>query len=120
MTEDELEDELLKKVRDLAAMYDWKCYHTHNSERSEPGWPDLVLTKKDRGTLFVELKSENGRLTKAQEFWLMQLSDSGYETHVWKPRHVNAVAWRLGPRGHRYDDVEDADLVASMCEVHRG
>lgn len=48
------------------------------------GFPDLVLVGNDR-ILFVELKSQRGRLTADQERWRDQLVAAGGEWHLWKP-----------------------------------
>ena len=67
-----------------ARLKGWLCYHTHDSRRSEPGFPDLVLVKGTR-VIFAELKSKTGKTTKEQEQWLRALS--GVET-------VDACLWR--------------------------
>jgi hypothetical protein len=49
-------------------------YHTHDSRRSQAGFPDLVAIRRDPDgvTLFVgELKRENGRITAEQSAWLI-------------------------------------------------
>ena len=56
------EREFMEAVRHLARMTGWRCYHTHDSRRSEPGFPDLVLVRGGKA-LFVELKTAHGRLT---------------------------------------------------------
>jgi len=77
------EKELLQAVRDLARLRNWLVYHTHDSRRSEPGFPDLVLVK-DR-VLFVELKSERGKPTPAQNEWHVALWQAGATLFVWRP-----------------------------------
>lgn len=61
-------------------------YHTHRSDRSEPGFPDLTLAKPGR-LIFAELKRQTGRVSTYQAWWLNELSLSvrGVETYVWRP-----------------------------------
>jgi len=78
------EDELLQTVRDMAATLGWRTYHTHDSRRSETGWPDLVMVR-DRRLLVRELKSMRGRVTPAQDTWLTELALAGVDAGVWTP-----------------------------------
>lgn len=91
------EKELLEQVRTLARMCGWLCYHTYRSVRSEPGFPDLTLVR-GRRLLFVELKSEKGRVTEAQQQWLDALGQTGVETYVWRPRDLDEIGRVLSPR----------------------
>jgi VRR-NUC domain-containing protein len=76
----------LDRVRHTAQLYGWRTYHTHDSRRSEPGFPDLVLTRPGQ-VIFAELKSDTGRLTLAQAEWLKLLAQCpGVQAHVWRPR----------------------------------
>lgn len=69
----------------LATWTGWRSYHTHDSRRSNPGFPDLVLVRDGR-LLFVELKSERGTLNPAQRVWLAELRRCpGVEAYVWRP-----------------------------------
>lgn len=81
-------------------MYGWSMqYHTHNSQRSDPGWPDEVLCHPGKGrALFVELKTEKGRLTQPQKNWLEHLARCGLETAVWRPSDINHIVQVLGPQ----------------------
>lgn len=90
------EDQLLQAVRDLARLNGFATYHTHRSDRSEPGFPDLVLVRPPL-ILFRELKSERGRLTDPQREWLRQLRESGQDVGVWRPSDLRggAVAAQL-------------------------
>jgi len=78
------EDELLATVRDMAETLGWHTYHTHDSRRSETGWPDLVMVR-DRRLLIRELKSMRGRVTPAQDTWLTELALAGVDAGVWRP-----------------------------------
>ena len=94
------EDQFLQQVRDLAKLTGWKTYHTHNSQRSEPGWPDLVLASSaQRRTLFIELKAADGKVSEPQQMWLDLLAASGLETGVWRPADLPAIRAIL--RGRR-------------------
>jgi len=76
----------------------WLVYHTHDSRRSAPGFPDLVLTN-GRRTLFAELKTNSGKVTVAQMQWLTHLGHSGQAVHVWRPRHKEMILRCLSKLG---------------------
>ena len=93
------EDEWLALVRLMALTAGWLTYHTHRSERSEPGWPDLVLAKRQR-VAFVELKTDarTSKVTKAQAEWLDALALAGQLCAVWRPAMRAEVGIYLGRR----------------------
>lgn len=78
------ERDLLDAVRDACCWSGLLCYHTHDSRRSERGFPDVVIVGT-RGLLFRELKSERGRLTAEQRQWLDRLNQAGADAAVWRP-----------------------------------
>jgi hypothetical protein len=78
---------LLNQVRALAHALGWLAYHTHRSDRSEPGYPDLTLVKGGR-LIFAELKTERGKTTGPQELWLQALTQAGAEVHLWRPTRL--------------------------------
>ena len=79
------ERELMEQVRQLADIHGWLTYHTFDSRRSTKGFPDLVLTRPPR-VIFVELKTQNGRLLEAQKYWLGELAQCpGVESYIWRP-----------------------------------
>ena len=62
----------------------WRCYHTYDSRRSEPGFPDLVCVRPGR-LVFAELKTTHGRVTEAQSEWLDALRQTGQaEVYLWR------------------------------------
>lgn len=50
------------------------------------GFPDLVLTQAEGGTVFRELKRDATKLDADQEAWGKALTDSGADWAVWRPR----------------------------------
>jgi len=92
------EKELDAMIRDAATMLDWKRYHTHRSDRSPAGFPDLVLAHPAGGVIFAELKSDRGRLTPAQQEWADVLAAAGAEVWVVYPKDLEAFVNRLARR----------------------
>jgi hypothetical protein len=78
------EAQLLAAVRDLCKLRGCMTYHTHRSDRSEPGFPDLVILTRT-SVLYRELKTAKGRPTPAQTAWLDRLSALGADAAVWRP-----------------------------------
>lgn len=75
---------LQQKVEEMAARLGWRGYHTHDSRRSDAGFPDLVLLR--RGVHVVrELKTERGRVTPQQQAWLDDYQQAGVDACVWRP-----------------------------------
>jgi hypothetical protein len=66
------ETRLQLQVIELANRLGFRAYHTHDSRRSEPGFPDLVLVKPPR-VVFVELKVGRKQLTDSQKAWMFDL-----------------------------------------------
>jgi hypothetical protein len=84
------EQELMTAVLDLCRWTGWFAYHTHDSRRSQPGFPDLVLVERSTGrTIYAELKSATGRLSPAQREWL-ELLGKRNEVAVWRPADWSA------------------------------
>lgn len=66
--EDKLQDGLLKVLKDLG--FDFR-YHTHDSRRSEEGFPDIAAINRDVGILWVaELKGLKTPTKASQLEWL--------------------------------------------------
>lgn len=93
-----LESDLQTAVIDLAHLLGWRVAHFRSVpvkhgdrvvyetpvQADGAGFPDLVLTR-DR-VLFIELKSDRGRLSTPQMDWMFALSHAGAETHIFYPK----------------------------------
>lgn len=88
------EKAFLAGVLKIARWKHWRVYHTHDSRRSEPGFPDLVLVRAGE-LIFAELKTDEGKVTPAQREWLQALSSTGAETHIWRPADLEMIQERL-------------------------
>jgi len=87
-------------VIDHAKVSGWLYYHTHDSRRSAPGFPDLVLVRRRMErtrVIFAELKTDKGKLRPEQESWLETLGGDG-------------AAWRGALKGKHYSETESMDV----------
>jgi hypothetical protein len=81
----------LGQVIRLAEVLGWRYYHTHRSDRSVAGFPDLVLVRRPR-VIFAELKAQRTRATDAQLAWLAELRQCNQEVYLWRPEDAEKVA----------------------------
>lgn len=81
MSERQLQDLVVQAAKYLGYL----VYHTYDSRRSAPGFPDLVMVHPAGGMLWRELKATKGRLTPEQEQWLTTLNAAGQDAGVWRP-----------------------------------
>jgi hypothetical protein len=82
MTEKQLQAAVIAAAHSLG----WMVYHTYSSVRSAPGYPDLhMVHTRQRRSLFVELKTQKGKLSPAQQQWILALEDAGCTARVWRP-----------------------------------
>ena len=91
--DDDSEKTFMAEIIKLAKQHGYEAYHTHNSRKSDPGFPDLVLCRPVSATspgrlIFAELKSSTGKLSPDQHRWLSVLEHSlpDVEVYCWRPR----------------------------------
>lgn len=79
------EKAFMGRVIERAKLHGWRVYHTHDSRRSEKGFPDLVLVKNGR-CVFAELKRSRAESPTAEQVaWLADLAACGLPAHLWTP-----------------------------------
>ena len=83
------EKQLQSTILDALGYMGWKTYHTFDSRRSNPGFPDIVAVKGGR-VMAVELKSEKGKIRPEQIEWLDALSITPTETHLVRPSTMDS------------------------------
>ena len=77
------EAQLQAVVLEEAEFNGWEHYHTHDSRRSNKGFPDLVLVRER--VVYAEIKTMKGKLTKEQQHWQDILKYAGQEVYVIRP-----------------------------------
>ena len=73
----------------LARALGWDVYHTHDSRRSQPGYPDLHLWHPVHGQLFRELKTMRGKQSVDQVRVERSLRAAGADVAVWRPADLD-------------------------------
>ena len=87
------ETDFQRTVIEMAEINRWLVYHTHDSRRSAPGFPDLVLAR-DGKLVFAELKTMGNYPSEAQNTWLTELQKAHPHVFVWRPcdwRDIEAI-----------------------------
>jgi hypothetical protein len=91
------EDDFTTQVRLLAEALGWIVYHTHDSRKSAPGFPDLVLVRER--IVFAELKMPGKQATAEQAAWLHTLMRAGAEVYLWVPEQWEEIGQVLARDG---------------------
>ena len=94
MSEKAYQDQIVQ----LAKANNWLVYHTYDSRRSEPGFPDLIMVK-GRRLIAIEVKKEGKKTTPAQDMWISAMN-----------LVVSTSAWVARP-----SDWEDVKLDLEGC-----
>lgn len=96
------EADFQRQVTDLATILGWEWVHFRPARTAHgwatpvsgplgKGWPDLILVKPGR-RIAAELKADKGHAAGDQLVVLNALAAAGFETHVWWPKDIEAIA----------------------------
>ena len=91
------EKEFHAAVIEAATKRGWTHYHTWRSDKSDKGWPDLVLARRGFNyhipgrIIFAELKSETGKMTEDQTEWCALILAARQEYYVWRPSNWSLI-----------------------------
>ena len=99
------EAQFQRQIVDLARLYGWEDFHVRAGRTADSwrvpgsgslaqGWPDLCLVRGNR-LLFIEVKTDAGKLTTHQERVLDVLRLAA-EVHVWRPRDWSFIEAVIG------------------------
>jgi len=88
------EAEFTRQVLALAKLLGWRTFHAR-AARTTKGWrtpvqgdgkgfADIVCVRER--VLWIELKTDTGKLTPEQDAWIKSLRGADQEVHVWRPR----------------------------------
>ena len=80
---DILEYSFQAQIVQLAELSGWKVYHTHDSRRSQEGFPDLILVRRTR-IIAAEVKTRDETTTAEQREWLNAFNWKA-ESVLWRP-----------------------------------
>lgn len=69
------------------------AYHTHDSRKSDEGFPDLVLVKPGVRVIYFECKTDKpgSKPTQKQVDWVRALRSTGAHAWIVRPRNVDFV-----------------------------
>lgn len=91
----ETEESFQRTVVDFAKLHRWLVYHTLTSRGSQPGFPDLVLTRNEV-CIVAELKVGRNKTTATQERWLAAFTACGVPAYRWRPADWSEIQRVLG------------------------
>lgn len=90
----------MRTVIDAARVLGWEVYHTHDSRRSVPGYPDLVLIRRDLQIVAELKRSRREKPTAEQTRWLKLYRGARVPAFLWTPEDWDDITRVLqyGPR----------------------
>jgi len=85
------EDDFQQGRIDLARSVGWRAYHTRDSRRSEPGFPDLIMVR-NHCMIVAECKTDTGQCTDDQANWLEAFDKiKVMRTQLWRPKNQQQI-----------------------------
>lgn len=80
-------------VTDAAEIFGWLWYHSADSRRDNPGFPDLTMVRvvPPYALILAELKTERGRLRAEQCMWATALLRAGVRYYLWRPSNWSEI-----------------------------
>ena len=91
------EDELLTAVTEWLTLRDWVWTHSRRSDKAltmgHQGVPDIIAARRGR-VVFLELKTEKGRLTEEQWAWMNVLTVRGIglsQAEIVRPSNLDDI-----------------------------
>lgn len=85
------ESDLQAVIVETAELAGWLVFHDHDARRNPAGLPDLILVKPPR-VVFLELKTDTGRIRPAQQVWLDALAQCDtIASALIRPEHLETV-----------------------------
>lgn len=104
----ENEADFTRIVISAATERQWLAYHTHDSRRSQAGFPDLVVVHPEHGAIYAELKMPEKYPTPMQRVWLTTLLRAGHRVYLWRPADYRRIVEVLdGARHPGYEAVAE-------------
>ena len=73
------------QVVQLARLHGWWTWHDLDSRRNQAGLPDLLLVREV--VIWVELKTDTGRVRPAQQECMDRLRKAGADVRLWRPKN---------------------------------
>lgn len=79
-------------VCDLLTARNWRWSYIPDSRKVQghAGIPDIIAVRGER-LLFIELKTERGRLSPAQQVWHKALDFTAAESYVFRPHDAQRI-----------------------------
>ncbi|MDF2757514.1 MAG: hypothetical protein K0S99_145 [Thermomicrobiales bacterium] len=87
------ERDLQARVVGMANALGWIHYATVYSIGADPGYPDLTLVHPEHGVIWLELKTDRGRVSEAQREWIACLRDAGQRAWLVYPFDTEEGGW---------------------------
>lgn len=77
------EADFQERIVDYCDVLGLLVFHDNDSRRNRAGFPDLVIV--GTMTIFVELKTDKGKMSDKQVEWNERLRASGEKAFLWRP-----------------------------------